>query len=90
MTTESYVFVKLIEDNKISKKDLSSNDKYLTESNKIKIYSSFNNELLAERNVDVENYKKLEEQYKKKEIPMRALLEVTNGGYSFNEHPTLP
>ena len=90
VTTESYVFVKLTEDNKISKKDLSSNDKYLTESNKIKIYSSFNNELLAERNVDVENYKKLEEQYKKKEIPMRALLEVTNGGYSFNEHPTLP
>lgn len=90
VTTESYVFVKLTEDNKISKKELSSNDKYLAESNKIKIYSSFNNELLAERNVDVENYKKLEEQYKKKEIPMRALLEVTNGGYSFNEHPTLP
>ena len=76
MTTESYVFVKLTEDNKISKKDLSSNDKYLTESNKIKIYSSFNNELLAERNVDVENYKKLEEQYKKKEIPVYVRLKT--------------
>lgn len=90
MTTENYVYTKFANINNKPSNNEGSNEKYLIESNKIKIYSSFNNELLAERNVDIDKYKDLVARYNKKSIPLKELLGVVNGGYSFNEHPTLP
>lgn len=87
-TTESYIFIKYPE--KFGKTKYAKRDEILRESNKIKIYSTFNNELLAGRNVNIDEYKKAEERYKNKEIPFSEVLKILNSGYGFNKCPTLP
>lgn len=59
--------------------------------NNIKIYSSFNNEILGEYNVDID---KVNESYNNivqgKKGGMKEYVNILKSGYKFNTHPTLP
>jgi len=63
---------------------------HIKEYNKIKIYSTFNNEILAERNLEESVYKETIEKYKKKEISFREFANIISSGYKFNDNPSLP
>lgn len=59
--------------------------------NKIKIYSSYNNELLGERHIDEAELKALAEKSKAGEKgSLKKYMDYLNGGYKFNLHPSLP
>ncbi|MBD5401343.1 hypothetical protein HDR58_00885 [bacterium] len=59
--------------------------------NKVKIYSSFNNELLGERQVNIEEIKVLAGKAKNGErTSLKKYMEIVNGSYKFNNHPSLP
>lgn len=83
LNTENYIFMKFASPTKKSSSPLEL-------SGKIKIYSTFNNELLAQRIVNIEEYEKALEQYKNNEISSKEHFKIVNGGYEFNENPTLP
>lgn len=83
---ENYVLLSVYGDYK-NVKDISS---YIKEYNKIKIYSTFNNEILAEFYFDNDKYEELTQKLKKEEISIPEYLKAINRKYIFNEHPTLP
>ena len=59
--------------------------------NKIKIYSSFNNELLGEyTTTPVEMKKSYQKTIKGEKGALKEYINTMNSGYKFNEHPTLP
>lgn len=69
--------------------ELAENKKYplpIATLNKTKIYSSFNNEVLAEFHVDAEQYSKELGQAKS----LKEILNITGKGYNFNNHPAMP
>lgn len=71
-------------------KDKKANNK-IEIMNKIKIYSSFNNELLAEHYQDVDELNKLLEKANKGEKgAFKNYMKAISGGFKFNNHPTLP
>lgn len=59
--------------------------------NKIKIYSSFNNELLGEyTTTPAEMKKSYQKTIKGEKGALKEYINTMNSGYKFNEHPTLP
>lgn len=59
--------------------------------NKIKIYSSFNNELLGEyTTTPAEMKKSYKKTIKGEKGALKEYINTMNSGYKFNEHPTLP
>ena len=59
--------------------------------NKIKIYSSFNNELLGEYTATPAEMKKsYQKTIKGEKGALKEYIDTMNSGYKFNEHPTLP
>ena len=56
------------------------------EMNKTKIYSSFNNEVLAEYYVNVDEYSKKIKQAK----TVKEMLAITAKGYKINNYPAMP
>lgn len=60
--------------------------------NKIKIYSSYNNEILGERHIDIDELKALAEKSKSgdKGSFKQYMDYLMNGGYKLNLHPSLP
>lgn len=59
--------------------------------NKIKIYSSFNNELLGEYTITPTEMKKAyQKTIKGEKGALKEYINTMNSGYKFNEHPTLP
>lgn len=59
--------------------------------NKIKIYSSFNNELLGEYSINPTEIKAVYQKAMKGEKgALKEYLNAINSGYKFNDHPTLP
>ena len=83
---ENYVILSVFKENK----DIKDLITYAKEYRKIKIYSTFNNEILAEFHFNEQKIKDLTEKYKKREIPAKEYWKSINQGYKFNEHPTLP
>lgn len=76
---DSYIIFKALKEDTIN-----------NEINNIKIYSTFNNELLGELNSPTESYKKFVEEMKNgPEKYSKGLRELGNE-YRFNEHPSLP
>ena len=68
-----------------------NNLKELEIMNNIKIYSSFNNEILGEYSVDIEEISKVYSDIEKgKKARMKEYLNLLKNGYKFNTHPTLP
>ena len=63
---------------------------YVKEYRKIKIYSTFNNELLAQYDVDEAKLIEAQEKYKKREISFKEFAGIVNSGYKFNENPSTP
>lgn len=84
--TESYVVMSIDKDFD-KEKDIAP---YIKEYNKTKIYSTFNNEILAEYYLDEQKYNELTEKYNKKEISAKEYLKALTQGYKLNENPTLP
>ncbi len=59
--------------------------------NKIKIYSSFNNELLGEYTITPKEMQKAyQKTIKGEKGALKEYLNTMNSGYKFNDHPTLP
>ena len=58
--------------------------------NKIKIYSTYNNELLGEFHVDTETINKLFKELNNNPAYQKNILEEIKKGYKFNIHPSLP
>ena len=59
--------------------------------NKIKIYSSFNNELLGEYTITPAEMKKAyQKTIKGEKGALKEYMNTINSGYQFNDHPTLP
>ena len=83
---ENYVILSVFKENK----DIKDLITYAKEYRKIKIYSTFNNEILAEFHFNEQKIKDLTEKYKKREISAKEYWKSINQGYKFNEHPTLP
>lgn len=74
---------------KDTKKEIAGNKNYLSTIetlNKTKIYSSFNNEILAEYNIDPEQYTKELKQAKN----IKDILNIKDKGYRLNNYPALP
>lgn len=88
MTAENYMVAKYPE--KFGNSKRIKTEDLLEASRKIKIYSTFNNELLAERNINIEEYKNLFQKYKRNEATLNELLKFRQSGYKFNLRPTLP
>ncbi len=63
--------------------------KYIQVSNKTKIYSSFNNEILAEYYIEPSKYESLLKNLKTKS-DLKNLYKVLETGYKFNDHPSIP
>ena len=63
---------------------------YIKEYNKIKIYSTYNNEILAEYYFDEQKYDELTQKFKNKEISAKEYVKSITQGLKLNENPTLP
>lgn len=84
--TKNYVLMRVYPNYDKMPKDFG----YVKEYRKIKIYSTFNNELLAQYDVDEAKLIEAQEKYKKREISFKEFAGIVNSGYKFNENPTLP
>ena len=84
--TKNYVLMRVYPNYDKMPKDFG----YVKEYRKIKIYSTFNNELLAQYDVDEAKLIEVQEKYKKREISFKEFAHIVNSGYKFNENPTLP
>lgn len=76
---DSYIIFKALKEDNIKK-----------EINNIKIYSTFNNELLGELNSPTENYKKFVEEMKNGPEKYPQGLRELGNEYKINVHPSLP
>jgi len=71
-----------------TKKDKNAGFKII---NKVKIYSSFNNELLGELSIDIEKINKLLEKANKGEKgAFKEYMHAYSGNYKFNNNPSVP
>lgn len=84
--TENYVMLTVADENSNSK-DYSSYAKYF---GKIKIYSTYNNEILAECVIDEKEYKEYFNKMKNREITVSEFYKFVQSGYKFNENPSTP
>lgn len=65
------------------------NSEFLKTANKIKIYSSFNNEILGEYSLEEKEFQKAyDSMVKNREF--KQYVKTLNSGYKINNHPTLP
>jgi len=88
ITAENYILAKYPE--KFGNSKRIKTEDLLEASRRIKIYSTFNNEILARRDINIEEYKNLFQKYKRNEATLNELIKFRQNGYKFNLRPTLP
>lgn len=71
------------------KYDIDKIRRYVEVANKTKIYSSFNNEVLAEYHIETSDYEEALKNLKTTK-DVKNLYKILDSGYKFNEHPSIP